>query len=550
MEEKKNKKEKLKRKFKNTKQQGITLIALVVTIIILLILAGVSIAMLTGNNGILTQAQKAKEETENASGSETADLANFESLINQYQSNIKIEQVTDEKPGELEKENDTTFVINSIEDLVFFSYDVTTNGNKYANQIVKLGTNLDFNSDKSYVDPNRIDFAGYNGTLKQALISENGFKPIGDLIEGGTNYFYGTFDGNDKAICSLYININSSEDINAGLFSTNYGEVKNLVLSNANLIVKGKMAFVGGIDGRAHNNINNCYITGNLNVTGTSWTAVGGVVGEFHGSANIENCYNLSNIVCKNVKEGYGDANISCGGIAGQIQDGEINIEKCFNKGDITVDGGNNDINVAGICGGTNNNGEIKNCYNIGNIEGHSLQNAGMIGGIIGKLNKMDILYCYNTGDITVSEKYLYVGGIVGNQGNNTTIINVFNIGKITIKNAYMAANTGGIVGYGNYQYETEIANFNINNAYNIGTINIENANNKIVGSISGNGNITFNNCYYLKGTYDVGGTVTGITELDSINEFPSVLEVVNGDEAFKEDTNNINNGYPILNWQ
>ena len=48
-------------KFK--KQKGITLIALVVTIIILLILAGVSIAMLTGNNGILTQGKRAKEET-------------------------------------------------------------------------------------------------------------------------------------------------------------------------------------------------------------------------------------------------------------------------------------------------------------------------------------------------------------------------------------------------------------------------------------------------------------------------------------------------------
>ena len=34
---------------------GITLIALVITIIVLLILAGVSIAMLTGNNGILTR---------------------------------------------------------------------------------------------------------------------------------------------------------------------------------------------------------------------------------------------------------------------------------------------------------------------------------------------------------------------------------------------------------------------------------------------------------------------------------------------------------------
>ena len=47
--------------------KGITLIALVITIIVLLILAGVSIAMLTGENGILTQAQTAKEKTEKAS---------------------------------------------------------------------------------------------------------------------------------------------------------------------------------------------------------------------------------------------------------------------------------------------------------------------------------------------------------------------------------------------------------------------------------------------------------------------------------------------------
>ena len=43
------------------------MIALVITIIVLLILAGVSIAMLTGENGILTQAQTAKEETEKSS---------------------------------------------------------------------------------------------------------------------------------------------------------------------------------------------------------------------------------------------------------------------------------------------------------------------------------------------------------------------------------------------------------------------------------------------------------------------------------------------------
>ena len=44
------------------KQNGITLIALVITIIVLLILAAVSIAMLTGENGILSKASNAKEK--------------------------------------------------------------------------------------------------------------------------------------------------------------------------------------------------------------------------------------------------------------------------------------------------------------------------------------------------------------------------------------------------------------------------------------------------------------------------------------------------------
>ena len=57
------------------KNKGITLIALVTTVIVLLILAGVSIAMLTGDNGILTQAQKADEQTEIAEEKEQIALA-------------------------------------------------------------------------------------------------------------------------------------------------------------------------------------------------------------------------------------------------------------------------------------------------------------------------------------------------------------------------------------------------------------------------------------------------------------------------------------------
>ena len=66
---------------------GITLIALVITIIVLLILAGVSIAMLTGENGILTQAQRAKEDTENAQSSEEMRLGQYESYINRATGN-------------------------------------------------------------------------------------------------------------------------------------------------------------------------------------------------------------------------------------------------------------------------------------------------------------------------------------------------------------------------------------------------------------------------------------------------------------------------------
>ena len=51
---------------KSMRENGITLIALVITIIVLLILASVSIAMLTGNNGILTQAKNAKQATAEA----------------------------------------------------------------------------------------------------------------------------------------------------------------------------------------------------------------------------------------------------------------------------------------------------------------------------------------------------------------------------------------------------------------------------------------------------------------------------------------------------
>jgi uncharacterized repeat protein (TIGR02543 family) len=71
------------------KKSGITLIALVITIIVLLILAGVTIITLTGDNGILTQSQNAKERTIIAEEKEKITLG---------YNNYKILKIQEESP--------------------------------------------------------------------------------------------------------------------------------------------------------------------------------------------------------------------------------------------------------------------------------------------------------------------------------------------------------------------------------------------------------------------------------------------------------------------
>ena len=78
---------------------GITLIALVITIVVLLILAGISISTLTGNNGILTKSINAKEKTLDAEDKEKIQIAINEAQI----SNNGYQKLTEEN---LQKEID------------------------------------------------------------------------------------------------------------------------------------------------------------------------------------------------------------------------------------------------------------------------------------------------------------------------------------------------------------------------------------------------------------------------------------------------------------
>lgn len=68
-------------------QKGITLVALVITIIILLILAGVTISLTLGDKGIFTTAQTAAKNYTNAQDKEIHDINNFGNTLNKVIEN-------------------------------------------------------------------------------------------------------------------------------------------------------------------------------------------------------------------------------------------------------------------------------------------------------------------------------------------------------------------------------------------------------------------------------------------------------------------------------
>ena len=84
------------------KNKGITLIALVITVIILLILAGITVGAITGDNGIIDNAGQAKEKTEIANEKEIIEKATVQAMGNNKYGNIE----ESELQKQLDKETD------------------------------------------------------------------------------------------------------------------------------------------------------------------------------------------------------------------------------------------------------------------------------------------------------------------------------------------------------------------------------------------------------------------------------------------------------------
>lgn len=163
-------------------KNGITLIALVITIIVLLILAGVTIAMLTGNNGILSQAQNAQEQTEIAKIKEEIQVKISAKQTENLKSSIydKDLQVILEEYGTLEGEGnilDKTLLTNNGDRILV--RDIWNGTVEKEPVILKIGDYVKY--DVTYTDV----YTNYEFT------SENGWR----VLETGQNNGDGTYTG-------------------------------------------------------------------------------------------------------------------------------------------------------------------------------------------------------------------------------------------------------------------------------------------------------------------------------------------------------------------
>ena len=534
---------------------------------------------MTGDNGVITQAQKAKEQTELAGEREKIgfivngaleikdsnykinydelkkqsdkEFGNNETLvINNMDGTFTIAvnktgniyditsnggiyesvKVTDEDPNTLAGEGteESPYLIESIEDLVHFQNEMF-NGNTYNGKYVKLAQSLNFNSDNSYVNENRENFYGYDGKLKEALTTNSGWK-----AGNSTEKFEGVFDGNNKSIINLYSNsaLNSER---LGIISINYGEVKNINVINVNISIssaEGIYSFVGGVAGHNVGSISNARVSGRFYGDGNK-LLIGGVTGNNKG--NIENCINYSNI---SGKMQY------AAGIAGTHTGSTI--KNCANMGNVLIEEYGSYVGgIVGLNKSDTNDGTISifECYNTGNIE----NKTNCCGGIVGN-NQTPLIACYNVGRVI---GYGETGGITG--FTIRSVYNCYNLGTIESTKINEESFVGGISG--------TVNQYGLFYSYNEGILK-KNQNN-VVGGVIGQivdteKQFGAKKDYYLKNIEDGVGrigsgsisaeSIIGLDEKMSKNDLLTLLNT-NG-TYYKEDTENINNGYPILEWQ
>ena len=456
-------------------QKGITLIALVITIIVLLILAGVTLSIVF-NGGIINKSQNAVDKYSEESAREKLTL----SLIH-----MKMEKVTNEEynsEGYLTSklsEDDVDVVSNELvivdghqfiidrEELIIKQY--VGKGNLNNNINIEIATPT-INSD--FTNPTVKTTFSFDGEINKILINgqekelgdftlTNGVYNLSDVITENMIYRVyiqdktGNYNTKNLKISELVSDLKISDlagfeafrdKVNAGAKFA--GKVITLMndidlecsedgkqwMPIGNYGTDSNHYFSGTFDGNNHK-INNLYIT-------TSTTKA---LGLFGCVSNGE----VKNVILENGKI-IASANTGrIGGISGFVNNGST-IYNCINKnveivGNYQYAGG-----ITGdVRGDTTNYCTVQKCINNATVYG--AHTAGGITGIM--VEKAKVLECYNTGTVSAtlnnsSDSSVYsAGGIVGGftcyNSVEGKIENCYNTGSIKGNKQ-----TGGIAGY------------------------------------------------------------------------------------------------------
>ena len=270
-------------KFKNG---GITLIALVITIIVLLILAGVSIAMLTGDNGILTQATTSKKKSDEAQDIEKIRLAISEAQMGEdgYQ------ELTTENLG-------TALIEDGVKSIVSDNEDGTRH-------ILLLDEKREYKLDSSgNIENLNVDFdAKYVAPTSQGDERNNGVIGIGtDGKPVDMDLWLYSFD----TVTSGY-GLNSKEVFQNTEYNSNGKNTETIrnpgyqgTETNGKDIIIPQYISVDG--GKSYSPVTSLYRTFNNNTNITTMPVIPTTVTNMF--ATFENCTNLKECILPNLVE-------------------------------------------------------------------------------------------------------------------------------------------------------------------------------------------------------------------------------------------------------
>jgi len=206
-------------------------------------------------------------------------------------------------------------------------------------------------------------------------------------------WFEGNYNGNNKTI-TVDFTLNNTGDPCYALFTyVKVATIENLnVAGTIHVEAAGEETFIAGIVGSSmaggNLKITNCNsyvdITSNEEA---NYVRAGGIMGISYQSSPalaMKDCNNYGNISGKR---------ISIGGVIYRIRNREV-VENCANYGNLTSEL----VHVGGIVGQTEG-GTIKNCFNMGNLEGTSV--AGITPYSTARYSNMVITDCFNAGTLT-----------------------------------------------------------------------------------------------------------------------------------------------------